>query len=126
MNAKSERKETYSVVVETGSHSIPAAPVTCSNCHGNGCEDCSGSGWQGQELRWEERANCGHAHKTIAAALRCLAKLTRWYCNHGRVARTPCRECLGYAQSHSTSARWYGAKIHNQNHERVDLSQVHP
>lgn len=94
-NAKPERKDTYSVVVESGS---------CSS----------------DRKYWEERANCGHAHKTIANAEACMAKLTRRYCNHGRVAGTPCSQCLGYAQSHSTSARWYGATVHNQDSERID------
>jgi hypothetical protein len=94
MNAKSERKETYSVVVESGS---------CSTDY----------------RRWEERANCGHAHKTIDAAERCREKLTRSYCNHGHVSGTPCARCCGYAQSQTTSARWYRATIHNQDGERA-------
>lgn len=122
MNAKSERKETYSVVVESGSHSVPARPVTCPTCNGDGCQACSGSGWQQQSLQYEERANCGHAHKTFEAAERCRAKLTRMYCNHGHVSGTPCTRCNGYAQHQTTSARWYGATIHNQDQERVDLS----
>ena len=94
-NAKPERKETYSVVVESGS---------CSQVY----------------RRWEERANCGHAHKTIETANACMAKLTRRYCNHGRVAGTTCGACCGYARRNSTSARWYNATIHNQNQERVN------
>jgi hypothetical protein len=86
--------ETFSVVVESGS---------CSPDY----------------KRWEERCNCGHHHKTEAAAERCMKKLTRSYCNHGHVAGSPCKQCLGYAQSHSTSAKWYGARIHNQAEERV-------
>lgn len=93
-NAKPERKETYSVVVESGS---------CSRDY----------------KKWEEREHCGHAHKSIRAAEACMAKLTRRYCNHGRVAGTACGQCLGYAQSQSTSARWYNAIIHNQDSERV-------
>ena len=69
--------------------------------------------------RWEERVNCGHKHKTIDAAEACLAKLTRMYCQHGHVAGTPCKRCLGYAKSQQCSATWYGAKIHNQDEERV-------
>jgi hypothetical protein len=89
------KKETYSVVVESGS---------CDPTY----------------TRWEEKAHCGHNHKTIEAAEKCMEKLTRSYCNHGHTAGTPCRECLGYAQSQSTSGKWYGARIHNQNGERVE------
>ena len=69
--------------------------------------------------RWEERAHCGHAHKSREAAERCMAKLTRWYCNHGHVQGTPCVQCCGYAQGQSTSAKWWGATIHNQRGERA-------
>ena len=79
------------------------------------------SGWCSTDYRqWAWRANCGHAHKTIEAAQACMAKLTRWFCNHGRIKGTPCAQCYGRAQGHSTSARWYNATIHNQNEERVD------
>lgn len=87
-------KITYSVVVESGS---------CDPTH----------------TRWEERAHCGHAHLTIEAAEKCMAKLTRSYCQHGRAAGTACKHCLGYAQAQNTSAKWYNAKIHNQNSERA-------
>lgn len=88
------KKTTYTAVVETGSCSM-------------------------DRLRWEERATCGHAHKTIEAAAACLAKKRRSYCNHGRIAGALCKHCLGYAQSHSASALWYNGTIHNQNGERV-------
>lgn len=91
MNYKSER---FFAVVETGS---------CSMDH----------------QRWEERCTCGHAHKTREAAEKCLAKKQQSYCNHGRVAGTACKHCLGWAQAHSTSALWYNGKIHNQNGERA-------
>lgn len=97
MKATSERKETYSVVVESGS---------CDRTY----------------TYWEERANCGHAHKSVEVAVRCMAKLTRWYCNHGRVQGKPCSHCLGYAQRHSTSARWYNARLHNQDGQRIDAT----
>ena len=87
-------RETYSVVVESGS---------CSTDY----------------KRWEDRAHCGHAHRTREAAERCMERLTRWYCEHGHAAGTPCRACLGYAQAHNTSARWHGARLHNQHGERV-------
>jgi hypothetical protein len=87
-------KITYTAVVETGS---------CSPDY----------------KRWETRTDCGHAHKTREAAEKCLAKKQTSYCNHGRVAGTPCRHCLGYAQNHSTSALWYNGNIHNQNSERA-------
>ena len=92
------QQETYSVVVESGS---------CS-------EDFKA---------WEERANCGHAHRTIVAAESCMKKLTRWYCHHGRPAGTNCGSCGGYAQRNNTSARWYNACIHNQDSERVEVSR---
>ena len=86
--------ETYSAVVESGS---------CSPDY----------------TRWDERCNCGHKHRTVAAAQNCLDRLTQSYCNHGRIAGTPCKHCLGYANADSTSAKWYGARIHNQEEERV-------
>ena len=70
--------------------------------------------------RWEERVNCGHKHKTIEAAQKCQTKLTRRYCNHGRIAHTPCAACLGYAQAQSTSATWYNSTIHDQFEQRVE------
>ena len=91
-------KATYSVVVESGS--------------------CSTDG-----KRWEEREHCGHKHRTIQAAVKCQQKLTRYYCQHGRPAHTPCSRCLGYAQAQQTSAQWYNARIHNQARERVGLTQ---
>jgi hypothetical protein len=95
MKAKTERKETYSVVVETGS---------CSTDYS----------------RWDERCNCGHHHKTIDAAKRCMEKLTRWYCQHGRPSGSRCGQCCGgIAHGNNTSARWYNARIHNQSEERV-------
>jgi hypothetical protein len=87
-------KTTYSAVVETGS-SDPTY------------------------TRWEERVNCGHAHKTIEAAQKCLAHHQRSYCNHGHVAGTLCKRCLGRAQAYSTSGLWYNGRIHNQDGERV-------
>lgn len=86
---------TYSAVVESGSCSM-------------------------DQKRWEERVNCGHKHRTIEAASRCLDKHTKWYCNHGHRAGTPCRACLGYAQSQSTSALWYNGRIHDDIGQRVD------
>lgn len=88
-------RETYSVVVESGS---------CDPTY----------------TRWEEREHCGHAHKTIEAAERCMHKLTRWQCNHGLWQGAPCSHCLGgVARGDSTSAAWYNATIHNQDGERV-------
>lgn len=72
--------------------------------------------------RWEERIDCGHLHKTIEAAERCLKSHQKWYCNHGRLQGTPCRHCLGRAQGHSTSALWYNGTIHNQHGEPVGMS----
>lgn len=70
--------------------------------------------------RWEERAHCGHRHKTIEAALYCMSKLTRYYCRHGRPSGTACRQCHGWASRHETSAKWYNARIHDQDHRRVE------
>lgn len=89
-----KKSERYSVVVESGS---------CSTDY----------------KRWEEKEHCGHQHKTIDGAEKCREKLTRSYCNHGRVAGSPCKSCLGYAQRQSTSAKWYNATIHNQDGERI-------
>ena len=70
--------------------------------------------------RWEEKATCGHKHRTLSAALECLAKQQASYCDHGRRAGLRCAACLGYAQARHTSALWYGGTIHNQHGERVD------
>jgi hypothetical protein len=91
----STKKETYSAVVESGS---------CSRDY----------------KRWEEIKHCGHAHKTLEAARKCLQKHQRYYCDHGRIAGTPCRHCLsGRADSKTTSAAWYNGAIHNQDGERA-------
>ena len=90
----SNAHETYSAVVESGS---------CSPDY----------------QRWEERATCGHAHRTIEAAQACLARKTRWYCQHGRPAGGRCRHCGGSARAQSTSALWYNSTIHNQRGERI-------
>ena len=84
----------YRVVVESGSHS----------------EDGK---------RWEEKAWCGHNHKSMAAAEKCMEKSTRWYCQHGIVAGRPCGQCLGYAQRQQTNAKWWGATIHDEDNRRV-------
>ncbi len=70
-------------------------------------------------MRWEEKTTCGHKHKTQAAAEKCLASHQTSYCNHGHVAGSPCKQCLGYAQSHSTSALWYNGTIHDDQGRRV-------
>jgi len=69
--------------------------------------------------RWEESENCGHKHRTIEAAQKCLDKKQRWYCQHGTVSGNLCSLCGGYAQQNSTSASWYNGAIHNQRGERV-------
>jgi len=68
---------------------------------------------------WEEKENCGHAHKSLEAAKNCLKKQQRSYCNHGHVAGTPCAKCFGFAQNQSTNADWYNGTIHNQHGEKV-------
>jgi hypothetical protein len=75
--------------------------------------------------RWEEQAHCGHKHRTIGAAEKCLAKLTRYVCQHGRPAHSLCGQCLGgFARADNTSAYWWGARIHNQEGERVDYAEA--
>ena len=78
MNYKSER---YSAVVESGS---------CST----------------DRKRFEERRNCGHAHKTLEAAERCGATHYGAHYTNG---------------SWQACADWYGYTIHNQNEERAYL-----
>lgn len=95
MGSNNMSNDTYSAVVESGS--------------------CSMDG-----RRWEERTSCGHKHKTIEAAQACLSKKQRYYCQHGRPAKSLCRHCLGgQAHAQNTSALWYNGKIHNQNGERI-------
>ena len=69
--------------------------------------------------RWEERADCGHLHRSIEAAEKCLAKHQQWYCQHGRIHGLPCRHCLGRARGDSTSALWYNGNIHDQDGRRI-------
>lgn len=72
-------KETYSAVVESGS---------CSTDY----------------KRWEERRNCGHAHRSIGAAEKCGAKHYNSRYENG---------------TWTASAAWHGYTVHNQNGERV-------
>ena len=74
-------RETYCAVVESGS---------CSPDY----------------KRWEERKNCGHRHRTAAAAEKCGAKhYDAKYVNG----------------SWQASAAWHGYRVHNQDGERVGL-----
>lgn len=52
--------------------------------------------------RWEERATCGHKHRTLDAAIKCRNKLTK------------------IDKNGNCSQLWYNAKIHNQDNERVE------
>lgn len=79
--------EYYTVAAETGSCSEPMDEVPEMG--------------DGLFVRWEQRATCGHKHKTREAAGKCRDKLTR---------RSKNGEC---------SALWYGAKIHDQDGHRV-------
>ncbi len=88
------KTERYSAVVQTGSCSM-------------------------DQQHWEERANCGHAHKTIEAAEKCLLKKQRYYCDHDRPAGSACKHCGGVARAKHTSALWYNGRIHNQSQEPV-------
>src|SRR5665811_185723 len=55
--------------------------------------------------RWEEAANCGHAHRTYEAAEACRVKLQDWSKDR--------KEC---------SAKWYNSRIHDMDGHRVDLN----
>jgi len=79
--------DTYTVAVETGSCCGPHDAHNPAPAGG-----CS----------WEERATCGHHHRTYAAAERCRDKLLNWD-RDGR----------------NCSALWYNSKIHNQHGQRV-------
>ncbi len=78
----------------------------------------TGSHCQNYE-HYEEKENCGHAHKTRAAARECLAKKQRYYCDHGRVTGTTCSQCTGFAGQHRTSAAWFNGTVHDQYGRRV-------
>ena len=69
--------------------------------------------------RWEAKFTCGHAHKTIESAEKCLSLKKRYYCYHSRITGTPCKYCQGYAKSNITSALWYNGRIHTLNGERI-------
>ena len=88
--------ETYRAVVETGSCSV-------------------------DYKRWEERETCGHNHRTIEAARKCLKQKQAHICRHGRPSGAKCAHCTGgVAGRHETSALWYNGRIHNQDGERVN------
>jgi hypothetical protein len=55
--------------------------------------------------RWEERANCGHAHRTIEAAEKCLE-------THIGMHRS-------LSGGMECSALWYNGTIHDQDGQRV-------
>lgn len=57
----------------------------------------------------QELANCGHKHKSLAAAQKCYDKLTEWRCLCGRTTKRYA-SCCGTPQN-STSATWYNARI---------------
>ena len=68
---------------------------------------------------WEEASHCGHKHRTIDAAEKCLETKQQHFCNHGHRSGSLCNQCLGFAQSHHTSATWSGGTIHDQLGRRV-------
>ena len=60
----------------------------------------------------EMSSTCGHRHKTLATAQRCLAKLTDTTCDHGIRAGGRCSLCTGgRALPQNTAAKWYNAVI---------------
>jgi hypothetical protein len=62
---------------------------------------------------YEEVANCGHRHKTEAAAEACMTKLTAWRCNCGARSnsRTRCNSSTGTHSMDSTSALWHHSRV---------------
>ena len=64
---------------------------------------------------YEERHNCGHKHKTLAAAEVCLTKLTESTCEVCGRKPGKCRH-----NRQVMSAKWYGATIHDQDGRRVE------
>lgn len=74
------------------------------------------------ESCWEDRINCGHNHRSLETALRCLAYNRLWYCNHGRRAGEPCPRC-GIARRDRCNPVWNcTAYIHDNEHHRVCLA----
>jgi hypothetical protein len=73
------KKPTYSAVVESGS-----------------CDE--------SYTYWEEKVNCGHAHRTIEAAERCGAKHYDSRYENG---------------SWTASQRWHGYRVHDNMERRV-------
>lgn len=57
--------------------------------------------WSASTGIHEELANCGHKHKTYAAAKACFDRLTAW-------------------RDGSTSARWYHARIEDSTGHEID------
>lgn len=58
----------------------------------------------------EMSSTCGHRHKTLAAAQKCLAKLTETACDHGIKAGGRCSLCTGgRALPQNMAAKKYGA-----------------
>ncbi len=54
---------------------------------------------------------CGHKHKTIAAAEACERRLVRASCSHGTLAGMLCKDCLGRASASQWSADWFHSCI---------------
>jgi len=95
IDVKRDEKETYSVVVESGSFSPDGK-------------------------RWEELRRCGHKHRTKEAAQACKDKLTQGYCQHGKRAGHYCKHCHCNAPAQYCDGNWYNTRIHNQHGERAD------
>jgi len=56
-----------------------------------------------------ELANCGHHHKSIAAAIACRDRLTAWRCLCGKTTKGYA-PCCGTPKN-STSGMWFGAAV---------------
>jgi hypothetical protein len=58
--------------------------------------------------RWEERRNCGHAHRTVAAAERCGAR--HYDAHYSKLTG-----------SWQANADWHGYTVHDQHGQRVGV-----
>lgn len=67
--------------------------------------------WSRDTGIYSELDNCGHKHRTVEAAQKCLEALTAWRCLCGRTTK-PYARCCGTPHN-STSAHWYHARIEN-------------
>ena len=65
--------------------------------------------WNASTGIHQELNNCGHKHRTLAAAQKCINKLTESRCLCGHTAKNYCPRC--HTPHNSWAAAWWLAAI---------------